>query len=41
LSDIRAIPARDLKVIPEEILARNPRPKTETQQARGEDVGDL
>jgi hypothetical protein len=38
---MRANPAPPSKVIPEEIPARNPRPKTETQQARGEDVGDF
>jgi len=41
---MRAIPALILKAkcgFPEETSARNPRPETETQQARGEDVGDL
>jgi len=38
---MRARGAAPLKGIPEEILARNVRPETETQQARGEDVGDL
>ena len=38
---MRASIAPSLKVIPEEIFACNLRPKTETQQTRGEDFGNL
>ena len=41
---MRATGSTPLKVkfgFPEETFARNPRPKTETQEARGQDVGDL